>query len=107
MTSSDAEEIVTCLQRYNPEIKSAGFEACALTRYPASCLQAAGYEPTGMEARLVGTALSAMRIVPACQRTPADWPQSSRSSGQIHFQTSSILLSSKAVFRSGLENIFK
>jgi hypothetical protein len=42
-TSSDVEAIVTCLRRFNPEIKSVGFEAGALTQYLTYGLQAAGY----------------------------------------------------------------
>jgi len=60
-TSSDVEEIVTCLKGFNPEVRSVGFEAGALTQYLTYGLQAAGYEVICLEARQVSAALSAMR----------------------------------------------
>ncbi len=60
-TSSDVEEIVTCLKAFNLGIRSVGFEAGALTQYLAYGLQAAGYEVICLEARQVSAALSAMR----------------------------------------------
>jgi transposase len=58
---SEVDEIVACLKRFSPEIKSVGFEAGALTQYLTYGLQAAGYEVICMEARQVSAALSAMR----------------------------------------------
>lgn len=60
-TSSDVEEIVDCLKRFDPEIHTVGFEAGALTQYLTYGLQAAGYEVICLEARQVSAALSAMR----------------------------------------------
>ena len=58
---SDVEAIVGCLKRFNPDIRSVGFEAGALTQYLTYGLQAAGYEVICLEARQVNAALSAMR----------------------------------------------
>ena len=58
---SDVEAIVGCLKRFNPDIRSVGFEAGALTQYLTYGLQAAGYEVICLEARQVHAALSAMR----------------------------------------------
>jgi len=58
---SEVEEIVACLKRFSPEIRSVGFEAGTLTQYLSYGLQAAGYEVICMEARQVSAALSAMR----------------------------------------------
>ena len=58
---SEVEEIDKCLRRFNPEIKSIGFEAGTLTQYLTYGLQAAGYEVICLEARQVSAALSAMR----------------------------------------------
>ena len=60
-TSSDVEEIVDCLKGFDPEVRSVGFEAGALTQYLTYGLQAAGYEVICLEARQVSAALSAMR----------------------------------------------
>jgi transposase len=60
-TSSDVEAIVACLKRFNPGVRSVGFEAGALTQYLTYGLQAAGYEVICLEARQVNAALSAMR----------------------------------------------
>ena len=59
--SSDVEDIVACLKGFNPEIRSLGFEAGALTQYLTYGLQSAGYEVICLEARQVSAALSAMR----------------------------------------------
>ena len=59
--ASEVEEIVACLKRFSPEIRSVGFEAGALTQYLTYGLQAAGYEVICLEARQVNSALSAMR----------------------------------------------
>jgi transposase len=58
---SDVDEIVTSLRRFDPDIRSVGFEAGTLTQYLAYGLQAAGYEVICLEARQVNAALSAMR----------------------------------------------
>jgi len=58
---SEVDEIVSCLKRFSPEIRSVGFEAGTLTQYLSYGLQAAGYEVICMEARQVSAALSAMR----------------------------------------------
>jgi len=58
---SEVEEIVSCLKRFSPDIRSVGFEAGTLTQYLSYGLQAAGYEVICMEARQVSAALSAMR----------------------------------------------
>lgn len=58
---SEVEEIVSCLKRFSPEIKSVSFEAGTLTQYLSYGLQAAGFEVICMEARQVSAALSAMR----------------------------------------------
>ncbi|MDX8388330.1 MAG: IS110 family transposase [Ghiorsea sp.] len=58
---SEVDQIVDCLKKFSPEIKSIGFEAGALTQYLTYGLQAAGYEVICLEARQVSAALSAMR----------------------------------------------
>ena len=58
---SEVDEIVACLKRFSPEIRSVGFEAGALTQYLTYGLQASGYEVICLEARQVSAALSAMR----------------------------------------------
>ncbi|MFZ9039360.1 MAG: IS110 family transposase, partial [Gammaproteobacteria bacterium] len=58
---SEVEEIDKCLRRFDPEIKSVGFEAGTLTQYLTYGLQAAGYDVICLEARQVSAALSAMR----------------------------------------------
>lgn len=45
-TSSEVEEIITCLKGFNTEIRSIGFEGGTLTQYLTYGLQAAGYEIT-------------------------------------------------------------
>ena len=59
--ASEVEEIIACLKRFSPEIRSVGFEAGALTQYLTYGLQTAGYEVICLEARQVNAALSAMR----------------------------------------------
>ena len=58
---SEVDMIVACLKKFNPNIRSVGFEAGALTQYLTYGLQAAGYEVICLEARQVSAALSAMR----------------------------------------------
>jgi len=58
---SEVEAIIACLNRFDPTIKSVGFEAGALMQYLTYGLQAAGYEVICLEARQVSSALSAMR----------------------------------------------
>ncbi len=58
---SEVEEIDKCLRRFNPGIRSVGFEAGPLTQYLTYGLQAAGYQVICLETRQVNAALSAMR----------------------------------------------
>jgi len=58
---SEVDQIVACLKKFSPEIKSIGFEAGTLTQNLSYGLQAAGYEVICLEARQVSAALSAMR----------------------------------------------
>jgi transposase len=58
---ADIDDIVDCLKRFSPEIKSVGFEAGTLTQYLTYGLQAAGFEVVCLEARQVSVTLAAMR----------------------------------------------
>jgi len=55
------EDIVDCLRRFSPEVRSVGFEAGTLTQYLTYGLQAAGFEVICLEARQVSVTLAAMR----------------------------------------------
>ena len=58
---AEIDDIVDCLKRFSPEIKSVGFEAGTLTQYLTYGLQAAGFEVVCLEARQVSVTLAAMR----------------------------------------------
>ena len=59
--AAEVDLIVTCLRRFDPQIKQVGFEAGALTQDLTYGLQAAGFEVICLEARQVAATLAAMR----------------------------------------------
>lgn len=59
--ASEVVEIIACIHRFDPTIRSVGFEAGALTQYLTYGFQAEGFDVICLEARQVSAALSAMR----------------------------------------------
>ena len=59
--ASEVVEIISCIHRFDPTIRSVGFEAGALTQYLTYGFQAEGFDVICLEARQVSAALSAMR----------------------------------------------